>query len=143
MRTLLLALALAGCAPRAVGPPDAAPPAGAPATGGLTLAADRQAYARGASVRLELRNGSAAVATTGVLECAQFETWTGSAWVRSPVGNDRACIMIARVLAPGETITGDVAADVPAGSYRLTQSVSLEGAEEGVAVSTASFRVGG
>ncbi len=109
---------------------------------GLTMTADQSVYARGATVRLVLVNGSAAVATTGVLECAQIESWTGAAWVLSAEGNDRACIMIARILQPGETMTGAVPLDVPAGRYRLTQSVSLDGADAGVAVSTAAFRVG-
>ena len=131
-------LALAGCT---AGAPlvDTAPLA----PGGLTLAADRTAYDRGDSARLTLTNGATATATTGVLECAQIETWTGAAWTLSPAGNDRACIMIARVLAPGETMTGAVVLDVPAGTYRLTQSVSLDGAEAGVTAATAAFRVGG
>jgi hypothetical protein len=147
MRSLLLGLALSaatlasGCAPRAV---LDAPPAGpAVSPNGLTLTADKAAYARGETARLELRNGASAAATTGVLECAQIETWTGGAWARSPEGNDRACIMIARTLQPGETMDGAVPLDVPAGQYRLTQGVSLEGADAGVSVSTASFRVGG
>ena len=148
MRLTLLALALSfgalvsGCAPR---PALDAPPASGSAVSpsGLTLTADKATYARGETARLELRNGATAAATTGVLECAQIETWTGGAWVRSPEGNDRACIMIALTLQPGETMDGTVPLDVPAGTYRLTQSVSLEGAEAGVAVSTASFRVGG
>ena len=131
-------LVVAGCT--ASVPLIEAPPVTAE---GLALSADRTTYARGAAVRLVLVNGAPTTATTGVLECAQFETWTGSAWVRSPVGNDRACIMIARVLAPGETMTGDITADVPAGSYRLTPSVSIDGADASVTVSTASFRVGG
>jgi hypothetical protein len=147
MRPLLLGLALSfgalvsGCAPR---PALDAPPVGpAVSPNGLTLTADKAAYAGGETARLELRNGAQAAATTGVLECAQIETWTGSAWVQSPVGNDRACIMIAQTLQPGETMDGAVPLDVPAGQYRLTQGVSLEGADAGVAVSTASFRVGG
>ena len=137
-RLALLAalLVLAGCTPRAalVGTAALAP-------GGVALAADRAAYNRGDSVRLTLTNGATATATTGVLECARIETWTGSAWTLSPAGNDRACIMIARVLAPGETMTGDVVLDVPAGTYRLAQSVTLDGA--GVTAATAAFRVGG
>ncbi|HEX8298239.1 MAG TPA: immunoglobulin-like domain-containing protein [Rubricoccaceae bacterium] len=138
----LLLVALAGCNASGVlaDVPDAS--AGPVAPDGLALSADQTAYARGATARLTLRNGSAATATTGVLECAQIETWTGTAWTTSPEGNDRACIMIARVLAPGETMTGTVALDVPPGQYRLVQSVSLEGADAGVAVSTAAFRVG-
>lgn len=137
------AVLLVGC--NASGALVDVPPAsaGAVSSGGLTLAADQSAYARGATVRLVLVNGSAAVATTGVLECAQIESWTGSAWTLSAEGNDRACIMIARILQPGETMAGSVPLDVPAGQYRLTQSVSLEGADAGVAVSTAAFRVRG
>lgn len=142
MRLLLLAvvapLLVAGC--NSAGPlVDAAPVSSA----GLTLTADQNAYDRGETARLVLRNGGTATATTGILECAQFERWTGSAWETSPDGNDRACILLAVVLAAGETLTGAVPLDVPAGSYRLTQSVSVEGADTGVAVSTGSFRVGG
>ncbi|HEX8385010.1 MAG TPA: immunoglobulin-like domain-containing protein [Rubricoccaceae bacterium] len=110
---------------------------------GLTLTADKDAYARGETARLDLRNGGTATATTGVLECAHIERWTGAAWERSAEGNDRACIMIARILQPGESMTGAVPLDVPAGAYRLTQGVSVEGSETGVSVSTGSFRVGG
>lgn len=142
MRLLLLAVVApflaAGC--NSAGPlVDAAPVSSA----GLTLTADKDAYARGETARLVLRNGGAATATTGVLECAQFERWTGSAWETSPDGNDRACILLAAIVAPGEILTGSVPIDVSAGSYRLTQSVSVEGAGTSVDVSTASFRVGG
>ena len=138
----LLLVALAGCNAAGVlaDVPDAS--AGPLAPEGITLTVDQSAYARGETARLTLRNGSAATATTGVLECAQIETWTGSAWATSAEGNDRVCIMIARVLAPGETMTGTVALDVPAGQYRLVQSVSLEGADGGVTAATAAFRVG-
>lgn len=108
---------------------------------GLSLTADQASYARGATARLTLRNAAQMVATTGVLECAQIETWTGWTWATSPVGNERACIMIARMLQPGETMTGGVKLDVPAGTYRLMQPVSLEGAEVGEIVTTAAFRV--
>ncbi|HEX9953414.1 MAG TPA: hypothetical protein VGB53_16710 [Rubricoccaceae bacterium] len=138
----LLLVALAGCNAAGVlaDVPDAS--AGPVSPDGLSLVADQMAYSRGETARLTLRNGSAVTATTGVLECAQVETWTGSAWMVSAEGNDRACIMIARVLAPGETMTGTVALDVPAGQYRLVQSVSLEGADGGVTAATAAFRVG-
>ncbi len=136
-----LLVVLAGCSARTA--LTDVPPAnsGPVAPSGLALTADGASYARGATARLTLRNGSPAVATTGVLECAQVETWTSGAWATSPVGNDRACIMIARVLQPGETMTGGVRLDVPAGSYRLVQSVSLEGADVAEAVATAAFAV--
>ena len=138
LASLAALLVLAGCTPRAalVGTAALAP-------GGVALAADRTAYGRGDSVRLTLTNGATATATTGVLECARIETWSGTAWGESSVGNDRACILIARMLAPGETMTGDVVLDVPAGTYRLAQSVTLDGAEAGVTAATAAFRVGG
>ncbi len=115
--------------------------AGPLAPNGLSLTANQTSYARGATARLTLRNAAQMTATTGVLECAQLEGWTGGAWVTSPVGNDRACIQIARVLRPGETMAGGVKLDVPAGTYRLMQSVSLEGAEVAEIVTTAAFRV--
>ena len=139
MRPVLLAAALllaAGC--NTAGPlVDTAPVT----TDGLVLTADARAYGRGDTARLTLTNGSAATATTGVLECALVERWTGAAWTPSASGNDRACIQIARILAPGDAMTGEVPLDLPAGSYRLTQPVSLDGSGESVAVSTASFAV--
>ena len=136
----VLLVALAGC--NAAGTLADVPSANAGplAPEGISLTADQTAYGHGDEARLTLRNGSAVTATTGVLECAQIETWTGTAWTTSAEGNDRACIEIARVLAPGETMTGTVALDVPAGHYRLVQSVSLDGA--GVTAATAAFRVG-
>ncbi len=136
-----LLVALAGCSARTslVDVPPAS--AGPVAPNGLSLAADQASYAHGTTARLTLRNGAPIVATTGVLECAQVETWTGRAWATSPVGNDRACIEIARLLRPGEAMTGGVELDVPAGMYRLVQSVSLEGAEAAETVATAAFRV--
>lgn len=138
MRPILLALLLAwGCT--AADPlVDTAPVS----TDGLTLAADARAYDRGDTARLRLTNGSRTTATTGVLECALVESWTGDAWAPSADGNDIACIQIARVLAPGETMTGEVRIDFRDGFYRLTQPVFVEGGGES-AVSTASFRVGG
>ena len=138
----LLLVALAGC--NASGPLADVPPANASplAPEGVALTADRTAYGRGDEARLTLRNGSALTATTGMLECAQIEAWTGTAWTASAEGNDRACIEIARVLAPGEAMTGSVPLDVPAGQYRLVQSVSFDGADAGVTAATAAFRVG-
>lgn len=137
-----LLVVLAGCSARTAltdVPPASAGPV---APNGLSLTADQTSYAHGATARLTLRNAAPIVATTGVLECAQIETWTGGAWATSPAGNDRACIMIARLLQPGETMTGGIVLDVPAGTYRLMQSVSLEGAEAAETVATAAFRVG-
>ena len=144
MRRLVLVsllVVLTGCSARTALTDVPPASASALAPNGLSLAADQTAYARGETARLTLRNASPRVATTGVLECAQIETWTGGAWATSPVGNDRACIMIARILQPGETMTGGVPLDVPAGTYRLMQSVSLEGAETAETVTTAAFRV--
>ena len=137
MRPILLALLLAAGCTAADPLVDTAPVS----TDGLTLAADARAYSRGETARLTLTNGSSNTATTGVLECALVESWTGTAWTQSASGNDRACIEIARILAPGEAMTGEVPLDLPAGSYRLTQTVFLDGADASAAVSTASFAV--
>ncbi len=117
-------------------------PPGAPyIPDGLLLTADRMEYGRGDSAQLLLRNGASAVAQTGVLECAQIEAWQGGTWATSPVGNDRACILILATIQPGETMTGTVPLDVPAGTYRLTQSVGFEDQDAGVVAATAPFRV--
>ena len=136
-----LLVLVAGCSAGAAlaDMPDAAAQPLSP--NGLSLTADQTAYPRGATARLALRNGAQIAATTGVLECAQIETWASSGWTASPVGNDRACILIVRMLQPGETLTGGVPLDVPPGTYRLAQSVSLEGAEVAETVTTAAFRV--
>lgn len=49
----------------------------------------------------------------------RLEAWNGSAWTPSPVGNDRACILMPVSAAPGETMIWLVALDVPAAQCRL------------------------
>lgn len=108
---------------------------------GLLLTADRMEYERGDSARLLLRNGSQNAAQTGVLACAQLETWNGEGWAPSPVGNDRACILVLETLRSGGAMTGAVPLDVPAGTYRLTQSIGFEERSTGVVSATSPFRV--
>lgn len=108
--------------------------------GGVRLTANDNAYRPGAPIRLTLVNGDDGDLTTGVLECAVLERWTGTAWVVSDAGNDRACIEIALVLAPGDEVTGDVRVRVPDGSYRLVHWVSTTAAS-GARVATGAFRV--
>ena len=132
---VLLALALvAGC--------DAAGPVAVDAplrAEGVSLTADRDAYRVGEPIRLTLVNGASREVSTGVLECAVLERWDGRAWEPSRQGNDRACILIALVLAPGQAATGEVRVRVPDGSYRLAQSVSV--GERHATVATGAFRL--
>lgn len=100
--------------------------------------ADRSAYARGDDAALRLRNVSTDTLTTGVLECAVLERWDGDSWTATPIGNDRACIEIAVVLAPGETLDGTVRLDVPDGSYRFVHGLYGRSATP---LATGSFRV--
>ena len=141
MTRILLAslLGLAACTTARIPAPPSAPVA----PKGVTLTADQSAYARGASAKVTLRNGAPGVAQTGVLECAHIEAWDGTAWEESAVGNDRACILVLRILQPGETMTGMVPLDVPDGTYRLTQPVSFDGTDESVTAATAPFQVTG
>lgn len=126
-----------------VGGCDTAGPLAADAplrAGGVSLTADRDAYRFGAPILLTLSNGASHELTTGVLECAVLERWSGRAWETSRHGNDRACIEIALVLEPGRTATGEVRVRVPSGSYRLTHWVGLGGGSRQVA--TGAFRIG-
>jgi len=108
--------------------------------GGVALTADRDAYRSGDPIRLTLTNGASQELTTGVLECAVLERWNGRSWATSRQGNDRACIMIALLLDPGRTATGEVRVRVPSGSYRLVQHVSV--GDRGATVATGAFRIG-
>ena len=128
----LLVLAAAGC--------DTAPFADASpiGTGEMAFTADRDAYRRGDTAALTLRNLSADTLTTGVLECAFLEVWDGEAWTIRASDNGRACIEIAVVLAPGETLTGAVELDVPDGSYRFVHGLYGQSA---LPLATGAFRV--
>lgn len=106
---------------------------------GVSLTADRDAYRAGEPIRLTLVNGAPRELTTGVLECATLERWSGRAWDTSRDGNDRACILIALVLEPGRSVGGEVRVRVPDGSYRLVQHVSV--GERSATVATGAFRI--
>lgn len=130
-----LLVLVAGC--------DTAGPAAVDAplrSGGVALTADRDAYRSGEIVWLSLVNGASRELTTGVLECAVLERWSGRAWETSRHGNDRACIMMALVVEPGRTVTAGVPVRAPGGSYRLVQHVSV--GERGATVATGAFRIG-
>lgn len=138
MRALLPALAVLVAACDSPAPFAGEPPVTAR---GVFLMTDSDEYARGGSVRLTLANGATQRVTTGVLECARLERWSGTAWALAPHANETACIEIARVLAPGEVLTGTFRADVPDGSYRLVHEVTVGDAGGSVPVATAAFRV--
>ena len=128
LRYLPFALVLlAGCADT---PFTDAAPVGAD---GITFTADQTRYGNGDEAHLTLRNGSDETLTTGVLECAGLERWDGSEWAFSPEGNDRACIELAVVLEPGDSLGGDIQLDVPDGTYRFVLGYPD--------VATGSFRV--
>lgn len=143
LHVLALLLAATGGLVLATGCDTAGPVAAdAPlSTEGLTFTTDQPAYRSGAPIRVTLVNGSTAEATTGVLECATLERWNGRTWETSRVGNDRACIMIAHVIAPGRRLDGAVRVRVPAGSYRLAQAVTLDSGRSAT-VATGAFRIG-
>ena len=129
----LILLAAAGC--DAAGPLVTTAPVVA---AGMGFTTDRDAYRRGDTATLLLRNVSADTLTMGVLECATLESWAGTAWTARPSDNDRACIEIARVLAPGETMDGRIALDVPEGSYRFVHGLYGQSA---TSAATGAFRV--
>lgn len=135
LAALALVVLVAGC--DAAGPVSADAPLRAD---GVALTADRDAYRSGEPIRLTLVNGASRELTTGVLECAVLERWTGRAWETSRQGNDRACIMIALVVEPGRSVTGEVRVRASGGSYRLVQHVSV--GERGATVATGAFRIG-
>lgn len=137
---ILLAVFYLGCSePTGVA---SQPPAARDAEpGGLALTADAEAYARGDTAHLTLRNGTEATYGMGVLECAALQRPAGDGWEQSPAGNERVCIQVYRYLAPGETMEADVALDVPPGTYRFTHSVAREGGDAGEAVATEPFEV--
>ena len=133
MRALLLVplLALAAC--------DALQPF--PAEGGVRagavgLAADADAYERGDTVELTLRNGGFRTVETGVMGCAALEQRTDAGWTSDIDYNDRACVLPLVVVEPGETYSGSLVLDgVDAGTYRFVKDTNV-----GV-LATASFVV--
>lgn len=141
LRTLVVLLALplaAGCgAPRAA----VGAAGGAVTADGLSLEVDGSSFRRGQPVPLTLRNASGAPYQGGVLGCAVAERWTGAAWVRAE-GDERACIAMLAVVAPGETMETAIPLDVAPGSYRFTHTMGRDDGSPSVSVSTRAFRIG-
>lgn len=136
MRVALALLALVvGCAS-----PEALDERDVPA--GLRFETDAFGYARGESTRLFLVNGTRQTFGMGVLNCAVLETQASGEWVRSPEGNDRACISILLTFEPDQTAEAVIPLDVSPGTYRFAHSLGREGAPSGaVRVTTRAFSV--
>ena len=118
-----------------------APPPDPVGPNGVTLTADQADYMRGASANLTLTNGASRVGMTGDIGCVGFEVWNRNAWEPSPSNTHRVCLSAGVILQPGTALTGPVRLDVPAGTYRLMQSVGFEETGESVTAATAPFRV--
>lgn len=139
MRLRLPALLLAAGLASACDSPASLAESAPVAADGVLLMADDDTYRPGDAAHLTLANGAADTVTTGVLECAVLEHWSGAAWALAPDGNDRACILLAVAVAPGDVHTGSVPLDVPAGVYRAAQDVAV--GDRPMRVATAAFRV--
>ncbi len=149
MRTVLLLFAAGILGASACSEPTGLTPSPSPAPSdaigpdGLALTTDADAYARGDTAHVTLRNETDATYGMGVLGCATLERPAADGWERAPEGNDRACIQIYRTLAPGETMEADLPLDVSSGTYRIAHHVTQEESGTAATVATASFCVTG
>lgn len=135
--SLLLLVAACGAPRPAIGPPG-----DAIAAGGLSLTLEGRAYARGEAIPLTLTNTGTVTYEGGVLGCATTERWAAGAWV--PAEDDqRACILMLATLAPGATMDGEIALDLPPGTYRFVHTLTPAGGGEAVTVATRAFRIDG
>ena len=138
MRSLLVlasALVLTACGSSSV-------PATHEAPAGLLFETDAAQYASGDEADFVLRNETDETYQMGVVGCALLQVREDGEWTTSPAGNDRVCIMMLQVLAPGETASGTATLDVPAGTYRFTHTLSEDDEpDEQVIVATAPFTV--
>ena len=101
-------------------------------SGGVSLATDGDAYARGAVATLTLRNSSDETASMDPLECARLDRRADGGWARDPDGNDRVCgRVIVNVPAGDELTAGATLEGVGAGTYRFVQETSVGDAVSG------------
>ena len=133
MRALLLVplLALAACDALQVFPPEESVRAGE-----VDLVTSADAYARGDTVELTLRNGGSRTVETGILGCSTLEQRTDDGWTADLDYNDRACALPLVVVKPGETYSESLVLDgVDPGTYRFVHGTNVG------ALATASFVV--
>lgn len=134
---LLLAAVSACITPR----PSGGPAADAVTAGGLSLTVSGHQFTRGEAVPLTLTNEGPTTYEGGVLGCATTERWAAGAW--TPAEDDaRACILMLATVAPGETMEGEIALDLPPGTYRFVHALTPVGGSEAVTVATRAFQIG-
>lgn len=131
LTTLVLAIALAACAP------VVRPAQTSSSTTGVVLDAERLSAT---SVRLQLRNGSADRAGYNLCTSA-LERRDGASW--TAVRTDEACTMELRILEPGGTATFEktLPSGLAAGEYRYVARVDVPLGQGQVTVASDPFRV--
>lgn len=131
------AVTLAACStPRpAMSPPDE------PRTAdGLSLNVDGDAFERGATIPLVLRNDGPHTFEGGVVACATTERWSAAGWVAT-TDDQRACILMLAQIAPGAEASAGIALELPPGTYRFAHAMTRVGTEASVTVATRPFRL--